>query len=207
MTGQKKALTARHHCITQAATLKKEFAAAIQKSPPMHLPVRPRYSFIATLARAIIGQQVSAAAARSVWKKLEILAASQGMLAFFTSDHYEQLRQCGISGKKVEFLIGLSDSMQSGDLSPRRIKRLPHGERTKVLTALKGIGQWTADMVGIFYCLDPDIFPDGDLAVMNTFNRLVPTYTSTQLLVATKQFAPYRSYLALYLWHLKRNMF
>lgn len=171
------------------------------------MPSKPKGSLVFTLARAMVGQQVAAKVAAVFWKR--VLAAAGGssdkaLLALFTPKNEAKIRACGLSGMKVRFLVGLGEAHRSKFLSARKVLGLAHAERITYLTQLDGIGVWTADMVGIFYCRDGDIWPQGDLAVRKTFAKLVRVEERATSEVAEK-FAPYRSFLARHMWNEKNN--
>lgn len=77
---------------------------------------------------------------------------------------------------------------------------LPHPERAAILCGIRGVGPWTADMVGIFHFHDPDIWPTGDVAAVGCLRRLTGQADTAAVAAA---FAPYRSILARYLWRIK----
>ena len=87
----------------------------------------------------------------------------------------------------------------ANQLDESLLSELDHEERTHCLTEIWGVGQWTADMMGIFYFGDPDIWPDGDTTARKNLERLTSRRRKTVRTAA--RFAPYRSYLALYMWH------
>ncbi|MSR14982.1 MAG: DNA-3-methyladenine glycosylase 2 family protein [Gammaproteobacteria bacterium] len=158
------------------------------------------------LARIVVGQQLSTLAARSIWARVETAGSAKGrVLDFCTEQNHETLRACGLSNNKVKALIGLRAAEADGALDERKLKRLNPFERSQALTALWGIGAWTADMVSMFYFHEPDIWPLGDLSVRKTFERFVATQERYDLEAAANLFAPYRSFLAIYMWRIANN--
>ena len=93
----------------------------------------------------------------------------------------------------------IAAAAQTQQLNQTVLNALDHSERSRQLTQIWGVGQWTADMMGIFYFGDPDIWPDGDTAARKHLERLTSRRRKTVRTAA--RFAPYRSYLALYMWH------
>ena len=83
-------------------------------------------------------------------------------------------------------------------LDPQKLKVLPHQERSQHLMEIWGVGQWTADMIGIFYFSDQDVWPESDITVTKTLQRLIGPRRKTTL--AAGQFSPQRSSLARYMW-------
>jgi len=153
-----------------------------------------------------VGQQLSTKAAQSIWSRVAEAAASESRpLDFFTPENTARLRACGLSGAKVEALLGLRFAAAEGQVDARALGRKSHAERAGTLTRLRGIGPWTADMVSMFFFRDPDIWPLGDLAVRKTFERYVGDHKRLDLHSGAALFAPYRSFLALYMWRIANN--
>ena len=92
----------------------------------------------------------------------------------------------------------IATAAQSGRLDAEYIGQLSPGERSAILTDIWGIGQWTADMMSIFYFGEADIWPDGDLAVRKT--RTMLTSSRRKTVLTAERFVPYRAYLALHMW-------
>ena len=128
------------------------------------LTLRSRGDAFATLARSIVGQQISVKAAESVWQKFA--AALQVVNPASVAAHpVEALRACGLSGSKVVYLQDLAVHFEKGTLNPARWPDLSDDELIEQLTRVRGIGRWTAEMFLIFYMMRPDILPLADLGV------------------------------------------
>ncbi len=197
---------AHRHLLKNARKIDGQLHQVLKLAGAAAMPTRRRGSLIQVLARAIVGQQVAAKVASTFWQRLQDQASEKNLplVEFLCSDNQKKIRQCGLSNNKVRFLIGLGDAHRSGVLSARRVIALDHPARMDYLTQLDGIGPWTCDMIGIFYCRDPDIWPQGDLAVRRTFARL----TRSDEKAAdknTEMFAPWRSHLAIHMWREKNN--
>jgi DNA-3-methyladenine glycosylase II len=155
-----------------------------------------------TLARAIVGQQISVKAAQSVWDRFAA-AHSAVTPAVIAASSVAQLRGCGLSGQKSGYILDLATRFAQGQLQPARWKRLPDEALVEELTQVKGIGRWTAEMFLIFNLARPDIFPVADLGLQKAmalhYNRgrtLAPA--RVQRIGAT--WAPWRSVATWYLW-------
>ena len=167
---------------------------------PIWFPERADHGPAAFLARAIVGQQISASAARGIWARVEGAAAAQGatLAEFLARVDAEALRQCGLSGNKTKAVLAIQ---AAAFVSPfDGLHALDHAARSALLCAIWGIGQWTADMMAIFYYHEPDIWPAGDLAVQRGFKTYIGRGKPEK---AAALFAPHRSLLALYMWRLK----
>lgn len=119
-------------------------------------------------------------------------------MAYFAEVEPGLLRACGLSGAKVKAVRAIAEAALSHQLDATELSLLSATERTLRLTALWGVGQWTADMMNIFYFGEPDIWPDGDVAARKTLEKLTSKRRKTARTAAL--FSPYRSYLALYMW-------
>jgi DNA-3-methyladenine glycosylase II len=153
------------------------------------------------LARVIVGQQLSTRAARTIWARVAAVAGPQ-TLVFCTADKLDALRACGLSRNKALALIALREAGQAGQLDARRLSAMDAAKRTQHLTALRGIGPWSVDMVSIFYFRDLDVWPLGDLVVRKTFERFVAGHATYDQRSGAALFAPHRSFLALYMWRI-----
>ena len=125
------------------------------------LALRSRGDAFNTLARSIVGQQISVKAAQSVWNRL--VAAVPEMHPEVVRNHdADVLRACGLSRGKVVYLHDLAHHFAEGKLSVDRWQHMSDDELITELTQVRGIGRWTAEMFLIFYLTRPDVFPLGD---------------------------------------------
>ncbi len=155
-----------------------------------------------TLARSIVGQQISVKAAQSVWARFATTVGDmqpKGVLKL-TED---QLRGCGLSGQKVKYLSDLSERFANGTIDVARWHDMDDETLISDLTQVKGIGRWTAEMFLIFYLTRPDVFPLGDLGVQRAlrlhYNKGKPL-SDRRIAVLSKQWTPWRSVATWYLW-------
>src|SRR3982751_3565672 len=125
-----------------------------------------------TLLRTIVGQQVSVAAARSMWAKLEAAFGSPPDLRRLLAATDEDLRSAGMSRQKSGYIRSLAELVMSGELN---LEDLPQDDEEAIalLTKIKGIGRWSAEIYLLFAEGRPDVFPAGDLAVMIELGRLM----------------------------------
>ena len=156
----------------------------------------------ATLARVIIGQQISTKAAAAVWTKMTSAGFHQSKTAASTS--IDALRQAGLSQRKAEYVQGLAEAVESKSLD---LDALPHMEGedvTKALTAIRGIGEWTADNYRLFVLADMDAWPFNDLALQEGMKILKALNTrpdGATMKPMGDAWRPYRGAGALMLWH------
>lgn len=124
-----------------------------------------------TLARAIVGQQISVRAADSVWARLAaFLEEISGRRVLECST--EALRACGLSARKVEYLYDLARHQEAGLLDPLQWQGSDDDAVIAKLVAIRGIGRWTAEMFLIFYLLRPNILPLDDIGLLKAIALL-----------------------------------
>ena len=156
-----------------------------------------------TLLRTIVGQQVSVAAARSMWAKLEAAFGSPPDLEKLLAASDEELRAAGMSRQKSGYIRSLAQLVLSGELD---LGNLPADDEEAIalLTKIKGIGRWSAEIYLLFAEGRADVFPAGDLAVLVEIGRLLglPDKPSEkQLRDLAEAWRPYRGAAAVLAWH------
>ena len=156
-----------------------------------------------TLLRTIVGQQVSVAAARSMWSKLEAAFGSPPDLKRLLVATDEDLRAAGMSRQKSGYIRSLAELVLSGELD---LAALPEDDEEAIalLTKIKGIGRWSAEIYLLFAEGRSDVFPAGDLAVLIELGRLMglPEKPSEkQLRELAEAWRPYRGAAAVLAWH------
>jgi len=166
------------------------------------LSLASRGDAFTTLARSIVGQQISVKAAQSVWDKLS--GRLNGVTPVLVGRaRMSTLRACGLSGQKASYLRDLSRKFLDGTLDPASWSALEDEMLILELTKVKGIGRWTAEMFLMFHLVRPDVLPVADLGLQRAM-RL--HYNRGRLLsVARMQrigavWAPWRSVATWYLW-------
>jgi DNA-3-methyladenine glycosylase II len=166
--------------------------------------VRPA-ALYGALVRGITGQQLSVKAAASIWGRLlERFGGRTPTPEQILADDPEELRAaCGFSRAKVAYLRSLAEHVLSGEIELDRLDDLPDGEVIRELTAVKGIGEWTAHMFLMFTLHRPDVLPTGDLGVRNAAMRayeLAAPPTPAELAAIAEPWRPHRTRGCLYLW-------
>lgn len=156
-----------------------------------------------TLLRTIVGQQVSVAAARSMWAKLEAAFGSPPDLHKLLAANDEDLRAAGMSRQKSGYIRSLAGLVISGELD---LENLPQDDEEAIalLTKIKGIGRWSAEIYLLFAEGRGDVFPAGDLAVMVELGRLMGLAerpSEKQLRELAEAWRPYRGAAAVLAWH------
>ncbi|MFA6506907.1 MAG: hypothetical protein WCT14_12435 [Treponemataceae bacterium] len=159
-----------------------------------------------TLANAIVGQQISVAAASGIWKRF-----SQRFPGIFPTDiinsNLDDLRSCGLSMRKAEYLLGIARSFAGGELTDAEFDHWSDDEVRDRLCALRGVGPWTAEMFLIFHLRRPDILPLGDIGLHRAARRLYLwpegeslDETRRRLTELAETWRPWRTVAVWYLW-------
>jgi DNA-3-methyladenine glycosylase II len=160
-----------------------------------------------SLSRIILEQQISLSAANAHYSKLKAYVKEfDPMEISKLSD--EEMRNCQISRQKTGYLRALSEAVIDRRIILEKLESQAIDLTRKQLTAIKGIGQWTADVYLMFCLQEKDIFPHGDIAVMNAAKELNPGLGNEELKELSVKWKPYRSLAAFYFWFFylrKRN--
>jgi DNA-3-methyladenine glycosylase II len=157
-----------------------------------------------TLIRSIVGQQLSTKAAATIYGRvLELFGKHTPTPKQLLKADPEKLRGAGLSRAKVAYLRDLAEHVEDGALELERLPELPDEEVAAQLTAIKGLGQWTADMFLMFHLGRPDILPVGDQGIRRAIQveyglRKLPDAKRMQTIA--KPWRPYRTLASLYLW-------
>ena len=171
-------------------------------------PTEPRLPYFHTLARIIIYQQLAVAAARTIHHRVQAL--SPNPRRFPTSGEIlavpqETLREAGLSRNKLRAILDLAERIQEGRLNLKTLYRQSDDEVMERLTAVWGIGDWTAQMFLLFHLGRLDIFAPGDLGLQEGIRILDGTEarpTPAQALERAQLWRPLRSVASWYLWRL-----
>ena len=187
--------------VDELARREKAFAKVLER----HGRPEPRVSEpgATTLLRTIVGQQVSVAAARSMWSKLEAAYGAPPDLAKILKASDEDLRQAGLSRQKAGYARSLAQLVLSGELD---LEKLPKDdeEAIELLTRIKGIGRWSAEIYLLFAEGRTDVWPAGDLAVQIEIGKLLELEgkpTEKQLRELAEAWRPHRGAVAVLAWH------
>ncbi len=158
----------------------------------------------ATLLRTIVGQQVSVAAAASVWNKLEALLGEGCPPENLIAQDFDALRSCGLSRQKQGYARSLAELVITGALP---LDALPEDDEEAItyLTRVKGIGRWSAEIYLLFAEGRVDIWPAGDLAVQEGVGRLLKMEarpSEKDIREIAEKWRPNRGAAAIFTWHI-----
>jgi DNA-3-methyladenine glycosylase II len=164
----------------------------------------PKPDAYGALLRAVVGQQLSSKAARTIYGRVldlfggttptpdQILAASEA-----------DLRGAGLSGRKVEYIRDLAAHVKSGELELDRFSQLPDEKVIEEISAVRGLGRWSAEMFLIFHLERPDVISGGDLGIRKAIQiayGLEEMPTPSEVEEIGERWRPHRSLASIYLW-------
>ena len=187
--------------LDQLAAIDADIAAALSRFGPP--PDRSLPASFETLARSIIGQQISRAAASAIWTRMR--DQDQSSAPIIASKQPDDLMPFGLSRRKAEYLIGIADEIQSGRLDLAALAKMSGEDVQKRLVEIRGIGAWTADNFRLFALGDMDAWPANDIALQEGMKRLKSLDerpNGKMLETLGEAWRPYRGAGALMLWHI-----
>ncbi|WP_430416358.1 DNA-3-methyladenine glycosylase family protein [Parasphingorhabdus sp.] len=183
------------------AALEPKLAQAVAASGYPEPRIRPEgYE---TLLRTIVGQQVSVASAAAVWNKLEARLGAGCPAESVIAADFDELRACGLSRQKQGYARSLAELIISGGLD---LNNLPTADEEAIalLTQVKGIGRWSAEIYLLFAQGRPDIWPAGDLAIqvgVGNFLGLPERPSEKDIRKIAEKWSPHRGAVAIFTWH------
>jgi len=170
---------------------------------PCRLSERQHADPFTALVRAIVGQQLSTKAAATIFSRFEALFDDSPSPAQVTAMADDRLRGVGLSGQKTGYIRDLCRRIEDGTLPIGALDRMDDEAVIAMLTQVKGVGRWTADMFLIFRLHRPDVLPVGDLGIVKAVQRaykLRKAPTPVRLTRIGEAWRPYRSVACWYLW-------
>jgi DNA-3-methyladenine glycosylase II len=165
--------------------------------------ISSRGEALETLLRSIVGQQISVQAAASVWGKLEkkigkIKSENVILMSF------EELKSCGLSKQKVQYIINICNHFINFSIKDHLYWENRSFESIyDELITIKGVGPWTAEMFGMFYLLEKDIFPIKDIGIIRAMNQIYgegKPLSLEKIIAISETWRPYRSVACWFLW-------
>lgn len=177
----------------------KRLAVAIERIGKVEREVMP--DLFEALVNAIVGQQVSMKAQATIWQRMKegIGEITPGTILGIEP---EELKAYGISMRKVSYIRDAAENIVSGRLDLAKLENMEDEEVCKILSGLRGVGVWTAEMLMLFSMQRPDVFSYGDLAIrrglcMLHHHKEMPKERFERY---RKRYSPYGSTVSLYLW-------
>ena len=193
------------HDLDAVAAIEPGFARALAVAGYPEPRIRPRG--YGTLMRTIVGQQVSVAAAASMWRKFEEFAGADLRPERILAAEFDTLRACGLSRQKQGYMRSLCELVVAGELDFDALSA-DDEEAITQLTRIKGIGRWSAEIYLLFAEGRGDMWPAGDLAVQAGLHKILglearPSEKQTRDLA--EPWRPHRGAAAIFTWHVYNN--
>ncbi|MDC6295425.1 DNA-3-methyladenine glycosylase family protein [Ralstonia pseudosolanacearum] len=167
---------------------------------PAHLALRGD-PFV-TLARSIVGQQISVKAAQSVWERL-VEACPKLVPAQFLRAGHEKLAGCGLSKRKAEYILDLAEHFRNGMVHVAKWAEMEDEDVIAELTQIRGIGRWTAEMFLMFNLLRPNVLPLDDIGLINAISQNYfsgEPVTRSEAREVAANWEPWRTVATWYMW-------
>ena len=201
MTVMQQKLFSSGAALDKLAAIDADIASALSRFGPP--PDRSLPASFETLARSIIGQQISRAAASAIWTRMR--DQDQSSAPIIAAKQPDDLMPFGLSRRKAEYLIGIADEIQSGRLDLAALAKMSGEDVQKRLVEIRGIGAWTADNFRLFALGDMDAWPANDIALQEGMKRLKSLDerpNGKMLETLGEAWRPYRGAGAMMLWHI-----
>ena len=176
----------------------------VKQNGVMHIDVPKDLDIFDCLAQTVVEQQLSYKAANSIWKKIKNSAAEKNisLIEYFKKKNTASIRNNGLSNNKIKAIMGAKQAIESGDITLQKLSIMTYPEFKKTITNLWGFGDWSAEMIAIFYLGKTNIWSQKDLILKRGIDQLCngSNLTPNKLLQLVD---PYQSYLALHIWRYK----
>jgi len=176
----------------------------LQKNGVIEINVPKNFPLFDCLTQTVIEQQLAYAAAKTIWQRLNKAASSadQTLFQFCNQKNRATLKKIGLSGNKIKAILGARSAIKNGDLNADDLLVMNYEKLHKTITSLWGFGNWSVDMIAIFYYGMTNIWSDQDLILNRGIKSLCEkTDLSPEDLLQLVN--PYQSYLALHIWRYK----
>ena len=166
--------------------------------------ISSRGEALETLMRSIVGQQISIQAAASVWGKLAKLIGNINPDKVLSAS-FEDLKSCGLSKQKTQYIINIAEHFKTKKITNHSYwDERSYQDIYDELITIKGVGPWTAEMFGMFYLLEKDIFPIKDIGIIRAMNQVYgnegEALDLNEIIKIADKWKPYRSVACWFLW-------
>ena len=176
----------------------------LQKNGVIEINVPKNFPLFDCLTQTVIEQQLAYAAAKTIWQRLNKAASSadQTLFQFCNQKNRATLKKIGLSGNKIKAILGARSAIKNGDLNADDLSVMNYEKLHKTITSLWGFGNWSVDMIAIFYYGMTNIWSDQDLILNRGIKSLCEeTDLSPEDLLQLVN--PYQTYLAHHIWRYK----
>ena len=155
-------------------------------------------------AQTVVEQQLSYKAAKSIWRKVTDSAKDMNikLIDYFDEKNFELIKINGLSKNKIKSIMGAKEAINNGSISMNIIQELPYKEYKDLVKSLWGFGDWSAEMIAIFYLGRTNVWSDGDLMLKKGIEEICENSNITPHELV-ELVDPFQSYLALHIWRHK----
>ena len=172
--------------------------------------LKQRKNICLRLCASIMSQQLSTKVAAVIYQRfLDLFGAKEPQPEDIVKTPFDTLRAIGLSNAKTQYVLNVAQFALDNDLSDKTIKKLSNEEIISLLTQIKGVGQWTVEMLLMFTMGREDVFTVDDYGIQVAMKRIykLEEYDKktlrSEMIRISKKWAPYRTYACLHLWHHK----
>ncbi len=167
----------------------------------IELERKPEHEFFLYLAKTVTGQQLSKAAATTIWMRVELASKNSrnGLFYFCNSNNYQELRDCGLSNSKVKAITELHDAIASKSISSEVFTTNDQAFIKSEITKLWGFGEWSANIALLSFFGFQNIWLDDDAALQRGI-KIIGANDDVLPSELIKNFTPYKSFLSLHIW-------
>ena len=181
-----------------------ELSSIVIRNGMISIDVPKNLDVFDCFAQTVVEQQLSYKAAKSIWIKVTDSAKNMNLelIDYFDMKNFKLIRENGLSQNKIKSIMGAKEAIQNGAISMKIIQELPYEEYKDLVKSLWGFGDWSAEMIAIFYLGRTNVWSDGDLMLKKGINEICENSNITpQELI--EMVDPFQSYLALHIWRHK----
>ncbi len=158
-----------------------------------------------TLARSIVGQQISVKAAQTVWERFMLLTKKLAPASILKMN-VDDMRAAGLSARKVEYLVDLALHFSNGGVHVSDWDEMSDEEIIAELIAIRGVGRWTAEMLLIFHLMRPNVLPLDDVGLINGISLNYFSGESVSRSEAREVAAPWAPFCSVATWYIWRSL-
>ena len=187
----------------------KKLSKIIAGHEPFEL--KPRKNICLRLCASIMSQQLSTKVAAVIYQRFLDLYSGEPEPKDISKTPFEKLRAIGLSNAKTQYVLNVAQFALDNDLSDKTIKKLSNEEIIALLTQIKGVGQWTVEMLLMFTMAREDVFAVDDYGIQVAMKKIYKLEEHdkkslrNEMIRLSQKWSPYRTYACLHLWHYKDN--
>ena len=193
-----------NHLLQLSAAHCKPLASIIKANGPINIEIPTDIELFDCLAQTVVEQQLSYKAAKSIWNKIKTSSEERNikLIDYFDTKYIADIRKDGLSENKIKAILGAKEAVNGGEITLKGLSEMNDIEFKASITGLWGFGDWSAEMIAIFYLGRTNVWSEKDLILNKGINQICEQceLTPHELLEIVD---PYQSYLALHIWRYK----